>query len=482
MKSKNITRYFFLVLNIFALLPVLNFWGINSNNVYLNLNINNKNQDTYDQSLKSSECVEELNITLQQSYLNSTAYVFENLSNQNSFYAPCPTEPTFNSSYTEIIIEDIIAPNKTLNIELGTSLNAHLSGSSDNTYAFSFEVEESCYLENFSMCFSENHADTDDGNIEVYLFSAQESGGSIIPLTRIETLEPSYIIENDIDETLFNFIGYHKYLNTSETYNNTFFITVYQSSNPLHTRVEFHYMSDTTGDQLDSSLVYESASSSTIWYLENWDAFLIVDLSPIDNKPSPSQINLKINNSAVNDYIFNSGYWNSIEEYTSSTGLLKFELSSNWSDIYCMINKVQINYTKTDLKAESNYTNPEKDLYIWNATIDQEISCFDQRIQNYNKITFLVPANWSEIKAFYGSIKKPVIISTSLINGYKGVTILEAGNGSNWHLTAIVDNRLPQNGEGAIPFDNYFVIILVISTISLVYIIKKKSIFHENEI
>ena len=479
MKSKNITRYFLLMLIIFALLPVLNFWGKYSNNIYLKVNVNKELRDTYDQSLKPSQSVEELNITLQQSYLNSTTYVFENLSNRHNFYAPCPTEPTFNSSYTEIFIEDIIALNKTLNIELGNINDAHLSASSDKTYAFSFEVEESCYLENFSMCFSENHAATDDGYIQLNLLSAQESGGNIIPNTRINSLGSSYMIENDIKETWFNFTGYHEYLNISETYNNTFFITVYQSSNPSFTRVEFHYMRDNAGDQLNNSIVYESASLGTVWYLENWDASLIVELSPINNKPSPSQINLNINFSAVNNYIFNSGYWNSLEEYTSPIGKLKFEFSNDWGDIYCKVKKVLINYTKTDLKAESNYTNPEKDLYIWNATIDQEISCFDQRIQNFNKITCLVPANWSEIKAFNGSIEKPVIVSSSLINGYKIVTILEAGNGINWYLITVVDNRLPQNGGDIIPFGNLFLIILVISTISLVYIIKKRLILRK---
>lgn len=420
---------------------------------------------------------ENLNVTLHQSYLNTSAYKFENLNHFNKIYAPCPTEPTFNSSFMEVIIEDIIALNKTLNIELDTSESVHLGASSNYTYAFSFEVEKSCYLENFSICLSENHPETDDGQIWFYLYSAEESGGTIIPDAYLSQLGSHYIIENDIDEVWFNFTGFHEYLNTSETYNNTFFINIYQGSSPLYTRVEFHYMRDNAGDQLDNSLVYES--SGTMWYLENWDASLVITLSPINNIPSPSQANLRINGSTVLDKIPNSGYWNSTNEYTNYKGLLTFELSTNWWDISCKITEVQINFTKTDQKAKTTYTTPENNLVLWNASFEETIICFDSRIDNYNTMSFMIPSNWSEIRAFNDDIEKPVLVSAPLVNGYKEVIVLDAGNGANWFITAMVDNRTSTNGGDTnggdtIPLGNFYLLFTVIIVIFLVYFKIKK--------
>ena len=98
----------------------------------------------------------------------------------------------------------------------------------------------------------------------------------------------------------------------------------------------------------------------------------------------------------------------------------------------------------------------------------------DSRIDNYNTISFVTPANWSDIRAFNGNIEKLVVVSTLLISGYKEAIVPDAGNGANWFITAIVDNRIPRNGGGAIPFGNYYLLFTAIVIVSLIYFKKRK--------
>ena len=66
---------------------------------------------------------DKVNITLHQSYFNDSFDTALSLSelNNNNFSLPSPTDTTFNSSYTNITIKEIYAPNKTLEIETGVS-------------------------------------------------------------------------------------------------------------------------------------------------------------------------------------------------------------------------------------------------------------------------------------------------------------------------------------------------------------------------
>ena len=62
---------------------------------------------------------ENMNITLHQSYLNNSFNTVLNASNPSNddFKLPCPTDISFNTSFTQVQIEDIDAPNKTLTVE-----------------------------------------------------------------------------------------------------------------------------------------------------------------------------------------------------------------------------------------------------------------------------------------------------------------------------------------------------------------------------
>ncbi len=459
-KSKLFLSFRFLLL-AFGIILI----GLNINLLFSKLVINNQEKIYLYDSVRTAEAGELLNITLHQSYVSPGLIQFSNLSESDSFTLPCPTEPTFNSSRTKIQIENIFAPNKTLVIE-----DEEIQAAKHELYVVarlaSFQVKENCYLDNVSVLISEDSTGDQDFFFDVY--NATFSGGyikynvSIVPSTRV--------IYNVDHATMSweNITNWHIYLDTEKTYNNTFFIKLSCQSNM---QGYWHYGSNGEYD----SIIWRLFGSFP--ELTSNDLGLIVDLYPENSTPKPSDLNLKINGTNVSDISYeNKGFWISNEEYINPSGQLEFELSADWWDLSCDITKAQINYTKTDLKANTNSEILEPDLVLWNASINEKIDSFDSRIDSYNYLKFWVPTNWTDIKVFNGSIEKSAFISTSTLYGYREVVVFQAGNGDNWYLIARVDSRIPGNGATAIPFGNYYLLFTIIIMISLIYFTKRKSI------
>ncbi|MFX1420522.1 MAG: hypothetical protein ACFE9N_16615, partial [Promethearchaeota archaeon] len=116
MNSNNnirIFQYLKFILLIFGIFLI----GSNISVFYFDLIVENNKYRTSFESLRTNQEGEKLNVSLHQSYLNPSPIGFTNLSNLNTFSIPCPTEPTFNASYTEFQIENIYAPNKSWVVE-----------------------------------------------------------------------------------------------------------------------------------------------------------------------------------------------------------------------------------------------------------------------------------------------------------------------------------------------------------------------------
>lgn len=77
-------------------------------------------------------------------------------------------------------------------------------------------------------------------------------------------------------------------------------------------------------------------------------------------------------------------------------------------------------------------------------------------------------------------IEKPVDYSSPEINGYREIVVFNAGNGGNWYITAIIDNRVPRIGGGEIPFGNFYLIYTTIIVVTLGYFIKRRIHIHKN--
>ena len=162
---------------------------------------------------------ENINISLHQALLNTTNIEFPNLDNANTFYEPSPTVVGFNSSYINIDIEGIYAPNKTLLIEDEISSTKHLS----EAYYTSFEVPGDGYVENISVYLSQTiGGDT----FFVDIYNATFTGGNIKfdqDITGAAFLSTFIAAGNAY---WVNFTGWHQKLDVTNTYSNTFFIRV----------------------------------------------------------------------------------------------------------------------------------------------------------------------------------------------------------------------------------------------------------------
>jgi hypothetical protein len=318
----------------------------------------------------------------------------------------------------------------------------------------SFKVAgSSCYiLKNVSIAY-----DTlllpNNATVYVHLYNSTWNGTASLPgielnngilLGNFEAIEDSLEWEGISG---LNFI-----LNNSYTENNTWFIGLKKlgSGTP-----QWRYQQDDSvapGANGDNSYVYyydAFALPSTKWKVRDpifettRDYFLKVGLSPLENIPKPTDIGLKINNTAVigDNYIPGFGYWNSTQNYSSSSGQLEFVISADWWDVSCKISRVQINYTKTDLIASSMFRilGTGQDVQ-WNVSRTDGLNIFDPRLSNYG-INFTITSTWNNINVFNGPIDKTgnVLISPK-INGHKTIQVTNAGNGTYWHLTATSEN------------------------------------------
>ena len=143
-----------------------------------------------------------------------------------------------------------------------------------------------------------------------------------------------------------------------------------------------------------------------------------------------------MNNTNINDITQGSGYWNPSGSYSSSSNQLNFTISADWWDVKCNISKVQINYTKTDLRADSSFEvlGNGQDV-LWNVTKSGGLNYFDSRFNNY-RINFTISSRWSNIEVWNGGIDKTGDITTRNLNHYKEVRVWKAGNGTYWFLNA----------------------------------------------
>ncbi|KKN28436.1 hypothetical protein LCGC14_0854370, partial [marine sediment metagenome] len=200
-------------------------------------NDNNLKISSYPQTFENSG--EDINITLHQSYMNTSFDTIVNTSIKNNFNLPSPTDIFFNSTYTNITIIDIIAPKKVINVEDG-------NGSSEpiDTYnwAFSFTVLGNCILNNFSQYFSEDHPSNWNASISVYLYGAiwDITEQKMKPSNMISILFASYTIYDDTPNFLYEFTNIDESLDISDTNNNTFFIAFSQNTPSASASVRFH--------------------------------------------------------------------------------------------------------------------------------------------------------------------------------------------------------------------------------------------------
>ena len=371
------------------------------------------------------------NVSLHQSIVNNTRVEIANTSDLTNitFYESCPTDTNFNSTFINITIEDIYAPNKTLVVEEDDSDAYNILVVQWYT---SFELNTEAYVDNVSIKVRNT------GGSERYyvnLFDSQKSGNYIKFKDDLNGLdELAQIDVADTTGSWVNVSGINYKLDPSTTYNNTFFVGIKRSG----TRGNWYYENQGDGDD---TISWSDLSGSP----EAMDMTLIVKLVPLNHTPKPTDIGLKINNISISDYpsVNGSGYWNVIDPLSSATGSLKFNLTSDWWDASCNVTHVQINYTKNGIIANSefNISGSGNDV-IWNVTIEENINEFGGSDFTNKYINYTIPSSWNLIQAFNQSSKPHPNSTWDRDDGWQLVKVLNVSNGGYWGLNASSENLM----------------------------------------
>ncbi|MBA7520187.1 hypothetical protein ES705_12280 [subsurface metagenome] len=394
------------------------------------------NKDDFINSPKTSDSLpsfngvgDKVNVSLHQSYLNNSFNTIVNTSivNGNNFTLPCPKDVNFNSTFTNITVKDIFAPNKTL-FNDWYDASYHLGSA---VYA-SFKVEGTGFLENLSV-FLENLVGYQE-TFSVRLFNATFSiTDGVIKYDAFITLLGQFSVNNN-DKKWFTLSNLNQILDTSDTYENNFFLQISSGAGASG------YWYRSTGGDVNNT-IWQGASFSL-----TRDMSLDFDLTPLNNTPNPEDIGLKINGDKVNGYsnINGTGYWESYIVNGSNSGILKYNVTADWWDVKCNISQVQINYTKTDLRADSSFEvlGNGQDV-IWNVTRNGGLNYFGTDFSDY-RINFTISATWHDgsIKVVNGSGAEWSTNRRLLGNGYREVEVPNAGNGTYWFLNATSSNLL----------------------------------------
>ncbi|KKM64123.1 hypothetical protein LCGC14_1504550, partial [marine sediment metagenome] len=393
---------------------------------------------------------ENMNITLHQSYVNRSFDTIVNTSiiNGNNFTLPSPIDTYFNSTYTNITVKDIIAPNKTIIIEdqLSSWQSIDLV-----TVATSFVVPSKSYLTNLSVYVGINDPEGNKCDLRVRVLKSQWVSGENEPDSSVATISSSGQMSfSSYIGWLNNFSLFSSMpvlLDPSITANNTFYIEITDLGADSDGML-WRYADDNPPTNIDDSNSYSKSGPNWNFIVNgfnNVDLNLIYDITPLNNTPNPEDIGLKINGEIVNGYvnINGTGYWESSIVNGSNSGILTYNVSAEWWDVECNITQVQINYTKTDLKASSTFQIAGSGQDVnWNVTRNGGLNYFGTDFSNY-KINFSIPATWldSSIKVFNGSIEFS-INKRLLGNGYREIEVSNARNGTFWFLNATSSNLI----------------------------------------
>ncbi|MFW9782656.1 MAG: hypothetical protein ACFFFB_10280, partial [Candidatus Heimdallarchaeota archaeon] len=444
--SKNKRILILLLLTITISFINVGFHNRNFSNTTSSLDLPTEDEFLYNLKLSDyssyyNNTGENMGILLHQSYLNNSFDIDLDLenTNNNSILIPCPTDTFFNSSSTEIKVENIYAPNKTLVVE-DDSLGVGFENFIITNYYASFVPRGVGYIENISLLIKLINIG-DPANLTIRLYDSENDGGNIRPLNNLGTI---VALSNVTSDTYYwhKITGVHAFFNCSQTYNDTFFFRV----GTIGGSVYWDWSNDVGVDGVDEMIALNAVESPLLFGVNPIDLPLKIDFAPLNNTPKPSEIGLKINSTHVSDDSGNSGNWlRENQEYSDSDGDLEFELTTDWWDVTCNIPRVQINYTKTDLTASSEFNITGSGQSVeWNVTRNGGLNYFDSRFNNY-QINFTIPDTWDEntLKVFNGSIPKTSDSSNrSLGNGYREVNIQNAGNGTFWYLEANSNNLL----------------------------------------
>ena len=373
-----------------------------------------------------------INLTLHQNIFNTTQISINNTfdDSNNSIFESCPSDSNFNSSFVNITFDNIYAYNVTRVIE-----DSWEDSDGYVTMITSFNVTANCYLLNISYHLYIASGQFPTMNMKV--FTSVWSGSTSTPGT--ETIVGSYDPDWDGQGRWVNLqLDNPYFLNTSKTDNNTWFVGFTESTGT--NVLKWRYNGESNGD--NSEAYYFSGG----WQPFAGDYGAKVHLAPVNNHPNPEDVGLRVNETLVNGYdtLNGSGYWNSTDEYSSSTGSLEFNITADWYNVSCDVTEVIINYTKVGLCANSEFNiSGSGNQVIWNVTIPGSIDGFGVVDFQNKYVNFTIPSSWNLIQVFKGGTEKSNT-TWDQGDGWQIVRAWEGENGIFWGLNASSNNYINQ--------------------------------------
>lgn len=390
--------------------------------------------DSYENVGGSIDC------SVQQSIYNTSTISFSNLDNSNAFIEPSPKVEGYESTFTNIKVENINAPNKT--VILDDSKLDSLELSTKRAASFQVNTSKSILINGSFQLYSLNLDDYVEITVYLYNSSWDSDNDRSEPNTKAFTTLTSFTVDSPPTNEWFEVSLGNTILDNSKTRNNTWFIALWKTQAGAGTNeIKWNFGSDSP----DNSEAYDIATDNTTTH-RTIDYLTELDLAPLNNTPNPEYINMSINNIPVNGYedINGSGYWESTKNYVQDlSGSINFEINSNWWDVSCDVTSVLINYTKSDITADSSFNIPESGETVEWTVAPSNFSYFDSRINHTQTINFTVPKSWNitTIEVFNDTDGPKDIIKTPMPDGIR-VKVLDGGNGTDWYLTANSTNLL----------------------------------------
>ncbi|MHA1298673.1 MAG: hypothetical protein ACTSO9_04420 [Candidatus Helarchaeota archaeon] len=259
----------------------------------------------------------------------------------------------------------------------------------ETLYSMSFQVPFTCNLTN-SWTFIQYPGgigfviDTSYFRISIYNTTSSgipdteiQGSDSLFNLTNKPVFQPAYWYQSNYSGLI---------LNTSETWNNTFYLVFNASKLPSFALSSYYYYADDTPTNPDKGSVYYNIGSG--WVEQpNIDALIRFNVTPLSYTPTPDQVNLTVNGGAVYQ---NGSYYNDTKQSSSGNTEIIFDVDSpwfapitfnvTWNASYCYDTYTYTNFT----------ANATVDEVEWNATYVVKYPA-----NSYKKIiNFSKPNDW----------------------------------------------------------------------------------------
>lgn len=310
---------------------------------------------------------------------------------------------------------DMLSPNCTL-----YQLAAHnYTKNIEDQASFSYDISTNFYLMTFNISQDANlsevkfflRSQADNATILIY-----NSNASLFPNILYHKIEVSGFDAGLGAGTWINYsLSENNTLKINQTSNYTFFIGINRTFSTAQWRGN--------DVSIDKGSVYRL--SGTNWLKElNKDMTLIITLSPLNETPSPMDINLKINGQNV----LNNFTWKNSSRFNATGNNIIFDIDSSWDNISFTTNWTAI--IIKNFNGITNFTiNATQVTAFWNVSI-LNIG-FEAKSSN-KQINVSLPGDWN-VSAVFNDSTQYGNIDIVTENGLKILRIFDPPNAS-WKI------------------------------------------------